>query len=61
MAGTFVVQKSSNGQYYFVLKAGNGEPIAQSEMYSSKSGAMAGIESVRKNAPTAQVDDKTGD
>jgi uncharacterized protein YegP (UPF0339 family) len=61
MAGSFVVQKSSNGQYYFVLKAGNGEPIAQSEMYSSKSAAMNGIESVKANAPSAPVDDQTGE
>jgi len=61
MAGSFVVQKSSNGQYYFVLKAGNGERIAQSEMYSSKSAALSGIESVKANAPSAPVDDQTGE
>jgi uncharacterized protein YegP (UPF0339 family) len=53
--------KSSNGQYFFVLKAGNGERIAQSEMYSSKSATLSGIESVKANAPTAPVDDQTGD
>jgi uncharacterized protein YegP (UPF0339 family) len=51
MAGKFVLKKSSNGQYYFRLQAGNGEPLLRSEMYSAKSGAQNGIESVRKNAP----------
>jgi uncharacterized protein YegP (UPF0339 family) len=61
MAGKFVLQKSSNGKYYFVLKAGNGETIAQSEMYESKGSAQNGIRSVKENAPTAPVEDQTGD
>ena len=43
--GKFVVKQSSNGKWHFVLKAGNGEVIAQSEMYESKSAAMNGVES----------------
>lgn len=50
---------SSNGQAYFVLKASNGQTIGQSEMYSSQAGAEKGIESVKKNAPDAPVQDKT--
>lgn len=61
MAGKFVIKKASNGQYYFLLKAGNGETIAQSEMYTSKSGAKNGIESVKANASTAPVEDETGE
>lgn len=61
MARKFVVTKNAKGQYHFVLKAGNGETIAQSEMYSSKAAAMNGIASVKKNAGTAKVDDQTGD
>ena len=48
--GKFVIKKSSNNQFYFVLKAGNGEVILTSEMYKAKAGAENGIESVRKNA-----------
>jgi uncharacterized protein YegP (UPF0339 family) len=59
MAGKFVLTKSKNGQFHFVLKAGNGETIAQSEMYKSKAAALAGIESVRKNAGDAKVDDQS--
>ncbi len=61
MAGKFVIKKSSNGQYYFLLKAGNGETIAQSEMYVAKSSAKNGIQSVKDNAPTAPTEDETGE
>jgi uncharacterized protein YegP (UPF0339 family) len=53
--GKFVVKQSTSGKWHFVLKAGNGEIIAQSEMYESKSAAMNGVESVKKNAATADV------
>jgi uncharacterized protein YegP (UPF0339 family) len=59
MAGKFVIKKSG-GQYHFVLKAVNGEIIATSERYTSKSAAKNGIESVKTNAPAAKVDDETG-
>jgi uncharacterized protein YegP (UPF0339 family) len=36
MAGKFVLTKNSKGQYHFTLKAANGEPIAQSEMYQQQ-------------------------
>jgi uncharacterized protein YegP (UPF0339 family) len=39
----------------FRLKAGNGETIATSEGYASKSGAKNGIESVKKHAGDAEV------
>ncbi len=50
MAGKFVVSKGKDGKDYFVLKAGNGEVIMQSQGYSSRSGCENGIESVRKNS-----------
>ncbi|GEM86563.1 YegP family protein [Meiothermus granaticius] len=50
MVGRFVLSQASNGQYMFNLKAGNGETILTSELYTSKSGALHGIESVKKNA-----------
>lgn len=51
MAGKFVVSKSSDGQFRFVLKASNGETILVSELYKAKASALNGIESVKKNAP----------
>jgi len=51
MAGKFELRKSSNSQFYFSLKASNGEPILASETYQSKAGAENGIRSVKTNAP----------
>lgn len=109
MAARFVIAKSSNGKFHFVLKAGNNETILQStmyetpdaakqaiglaktaaasdanfsretskksepyfslksggqqvgrsEMYSSERARDNGIESVKKNAPTAPIDDQS--
>jgi uncharacterized protein YegP (UPF0339 family) len=52
-------KESSNGQPFFVLKAGNGEPLGRSETYSSNSAMENGIESVKRNAPEAAIDDLT--
>jgi len=49
MAGWFELSKSSDGQYRFVLKAGNAETILTSELYKAKDSAENGIESVQKN------------
>lgn len=48
--GKFIIKKNHNGEYWFVLKAGNGQTILTSEMYASKSGCENGIESVKTNA-----------
>ena len=47
--------KDKAGKYRFRLKAANGEIIAVSEGYGSKDGCVGGIESVKKNAPIAQI------
>ena len=46
-----------DGSPYFVLKAGNGQIIGQSEMYSSAAGMENGILSVARNAPEAELKD----
>lgn len=51
MAGRFVLKTAKDGQFYFNLKAGNGETVLMSEMYQAREGALNGIESVKKNAP----------
>lgn len=48
--GKFVVSLRKNGEYQFVLKAGNGQVILASQGYEAKSSCMNGIESVRKNS-----------
>ena len=45
-----------NGQFYFNLRATNGRVIGTSERYVRAAGMEKGIESVRKNAPDAEVD-----
>jgi len=44
--------KRSGAQFMFNLKGGNGEVVLTSERYTSKQGALAGIASVKVNAPT---------
>ena len=56
--GKFVVKTVKTG-FMFNLKAGNGEIIATSEVYTSEAACMSGIESVRKNAPIANLEDQT--
>ncbi len=56
--GKFVVRKTSTG-VKFDLKAGNGQVIATSEVYSSDAACKNGIESVKKNAPIAAVENQT--
>lgn len=56
--GKFVIQDAKNG-VKFNLKAGNGEIILTSETYTALAGCKNGIESVRKNAAAAALEDQT--
>ena len=56
--GKFIVKQAKNGPM-FNLKARNGEIIGTSEQYSSLDACKNGIESVRKNAPVAPLEDQT--
>ena len=56
--GKFVIKKTNTG-VKFDLKAGNGQVIATSEVYSSDAACKNGIESVKKNAPAAAVENQT--
>ena len=56
--GKFVVRATNTG-IKFDLKANNGEVIATSEVYKSKKSCLAGVASVAKNAPAANVEDQT--
>ena len=56
--GTFLIKETKTG-IKFDLKAGNGEVIATSEVYSSKASCKAGIASVQKNAPKAAIENQT--
>ena len=50
MPGKFEVYKDKKGEFRFRLKSGNGEIILASEGYKDKSGAVNGVESVKKNS-----------
>ena len=50
---------SKKNEPFFVLKAGNGQVIGKSEMYSSAAAMETGIASVKANAPGAVVADMT--
>ena len=58
--GKFVIKTATNSQYYFSLKADNGQKILGSEGYTTKAGCNAGIDSVKANATTdGRYDRKT--
>ena len=56
--GKFVIKDAKNG-FMFNLKAGNGEVIASSEVYTTMSACKKGVASVAKNAPVAPVENQT--
>ena len=51
----FEMYADKAGEFRFRLKARNGEIIATSEGYKTKASCENGIESVKKNAPDAEV------
>ncbi len=54
----FEIYKDKKGQFRWRLLANNNQVIATGEGYTSKAACKNGIESVRKNAPKAELDDK---
>ncbi len=49
MAASFELNKSSDGQYRFVLKGAAGENLLSSELYKEKASAKNGVASVQSN------------
>lgn len=54
----FVIRNVNSG-IKFDLKAGNGEVILTSEVYTTGAACRKGLESVRRNAPMAAVENQT--
>lgn len=46
---------NGGNHFRFRLKAANGEPILASQGYKEKASALGGIESIKKNAPDADI------
>lgn len=56
--GKFAVKETKSG-IKFDLLATNGQVVASSQVYSSKATCLSGIESVKANAPVANLEDQT--
>jgi len=59
VTGVFEVLIDAVGRFRFHLKAANGQIIAVSQAYGAKESAIAGIDSIKKNAPIAKIADLT--
>lgn len=57
--GNFERKVAKNGEFYFTLKASNGQVIGKSEMYKAEASRENGIESVKRNAADAKIVDKS--
>jgi uncharacterized protein YegP (UPF0339 family) len=55
----FEIYKDKKGEFRWRLRADNNQVIATGEGYASKAGCKNGIESVKKNAPKAEVLDQS--
>ena len=53
----FEVSEDTGGEFRFRLKAKNGQIIAASEGYTKIDSCLNGIESVKKNAPEATIEE----
>lgn len=61
MAAKFTIFKDKSSKFRFRLIATNGEIIAVGEAYNTKAACLNGINSIRKNAPTAVLIDETAE
>lgn len=55
----FTIMKGRDGQYYWNLKARNGEVIASGEGYRTRQGALKGIKALQEAARTPNILDKS--
>lgn len=58
--GKFVIAKGKTG-FKFNLKSTNGQVIATSEIYDSLDACKNGVESVRRNAAAANLEDQSAE
>ena len=60
MAFKFTVHQSEkSGEFWFRIVAANGNILASSQQYAQKRSALDAIESIKKNAPGAEVVDES--
>jgi uncharacterized protein YegP (UPF0339 family) len=61
VGGRFLVIRDGDEEYRLRIEAEDGQLIATSEPYTSKSSALKEVEAIKRNAADAQVDDEAGD
>ena len=59
MPAKFENYQDAQEQYRFRLRAPNNEIIAVSEAYTTKAACMNGVDSVKKNAPEAVIEEQS--
>ena len=59
MLGKFVISTDKKGEFRFKLVVGNGQTIVVSEGYTTKAACFNGVETVRRYATEAPVEDAT--
>jgi len=57
--GTVLVVRDGDDGYRFRIEAEDGQLMATSEPYTSKSSTLKGVEAIKRNAADAQVDDQS--
>lgn len=55
----FEIFKDKADAFRFRFRASNGEIMFSSEGYSQKASALKSIESLKRNVPSAEIDDQT--
>jgi uncharacterized protein YegP (UPF0339 family) len=55
MPARFDIKAAADATFYFVLVAANGEPVAVSETYKTRAGAIRGAQAVKRAAMEAVV------
>jgi uncharacterized protein YegP (UPF0339 family) len=55
----FEIYKDKKGQFRWRLLANNNQVIASGEGYTTKAACKNGIDSVKKNAPKAEINDQS--
>jgi uncharacterized protein YegP (UPF0339 family) len=58
VAGRFIISQDEQGRFRFALVANNGQTLAVGEGYPTKVACVNGIETVRRNAPEATIEDQ---
>lgn len=58
--GKYQVKKSTNGQFYWTLKASNGEPLLASETFATKQNCLNGIASSKQSVADSNFQRLTG-